>query len=58
MYGRVVLTAGGGASNETWMRMRSRMLGVEVGVSAQGEASYGAARLALQGATKYPDLSS
>jgi sugar (pentulose or hexulose) kinase len=41
-----VLTAGGGAANPAWTAIRARVLGVEVGPSPQGEASYGAALLA------------
>mmetsp|Transcript_2815 Transcript_2815/g.7917 ORF Transcript_2815/g.7917 Transcript_2815/m.7917 type:complete len:358 (+) Transcript_2815:835-1908(+) len=49
---RRVLTAGGGAANPTWTTMREKLLGVEVGVSPQGEASVGAALLARQGARR------
>ena len=42
-----VLTAGGGAANETWAGIRARVLGVEdVGPAVNGEAAYGAALLA------------
>lgn len=45
-----VFTAGGGAKNQKWEEMRSGLLGVPVAASRQGEAAYGAALLALQGA--------
>jgi len=41
-----VITAGGGAANIQWMRMRQRILGVQVSQASNGEASYGAALLA------------
>ncbi len=41
-----VFTAGGGAENECWMRVRSRLLGVPVVRSVQTEAAYGTALLA------------
>ncbi|MGA9992526.1 MAG: FGGY-family carbohydrate kinase [Thiobacillaceae bacterium] len=44
-----VMTAGGGAKNETWRRIRQRALGVPVEVSAHTEAAYGAATLARLG---------
>ena len=44
-----VYTAGGGAKNAVWTRMRSRHLQVPVTVSTQVEAAYGTALLALQG---------
>lgn len=43
---RGVVTCGGGAHNESWRRLRERLLGVPVGIAAQAEAAYGAARLA------------
>lgn len=42
-------TAGGGAKNDVWMRIRSRHLGLDVERSPQAEAAYGSATLALQG---------
>lgn len=42
-----VFTAGGGARNETWRRIRERYLGVPVLVAEHTEAAYGAARLAM-----------
>ncbi len=44
-----VLTAGGGANNETWRRIRHKALGVPVKVSEHAEAAYGAATLARLG---------
>lgn len=49
---RRVMTAGGGAKNETWGKMRERILGVPVGTAAHAEAAYGSALLCLsRGAT-------
>ncbi|MFZ3016879.1 MAG: FGGY-family carbohydrate kinase [Gallionella sp.] len=42
---RAVVTNGGGAKNETWRKLRERLLGVPVGTAAQQEAAYGCARL-------------
>ncbi|EFJ40231.1 hypothetical protein VOLCADRAFT_40978, partial [Volvox carteri f. nagariensis] len=47
---REVLTAGGGAVNPKWTAIRQRLLGVPVRPAAHGEACYGAALLARQGA--------
>ena len=44
-----VLTAGGGARNATWLKMRERILGCPVVAARQAEAAYGAALLALRG---------
>ncbi|WP_448598451.1 FGGY-family carbohydrate kinase, partial [Thermoleptolyngbya sp.] len=41
-----VLTAGGGAQNQVWTTVRSRLLQVPVKPSPQTEAAYGTARLA------------
>ncbi len=41
-----VYTAGGGAQNQAWTKLRSRYLGVSISPSAQTEAAYGTARLA------------
>jgi D-ribulokinase len=41
-----VYTAGGGAQNPVWTRLRQQRLGVEVGRAIQVEAAYGAAILA------------
>ncbi|KAJ8450923.1 hypothetical protein Cgig2_032548 [Carnegiea gigantea] len=46
-----VLTAGGGAKNECWTKIRERVLGLPVSRAAQTEAAYGAALLALKGAS-------
>jgi sugar (pentulose or hexulose) kinase len=43
-----VLTCGGGASNDTWTRLRRRLLGVEVAPAQSPDAAVGVARLALQ----------
>ncbi|MBF2086764.1 FGGY-family carbohydrate kinase [Thermoleptolyngbya sp. C42_A2020_037] len=43
---REVLTAGGGAQNEAWTNVRSRLLQVPVIPSPHTEAAYGTARLA------------
>ena len=43
-----VFTAGGGAKNDKWMLMRSRMLGVSVSRAANVDASFGAAVLAVR----------
>lgn len=45
-----VYTAGGGAVNAKWTAIRARELGVPVRASANGDASYGAALLAMRGA--------
>jgi sugar (pentulose or hexulose) kinase len=46
---REVMTAGGGASNTAWTRIREQMLGVPVSAAPNTEAAYGAARLAMLG---------
>ncbi|MFZ5558332.1 MAG: FGGY-family carbohydrate kinase, partial [Pseudomonadota bacterium] len=46
---RRVQTAGGGAQNPAWTRIRGRRLGVPVSRAAHTEAAYGAARLARDG---------
>jgi sugar (pentulose or hexulose) kinase len=43
-----VRTAGGGAKNEVWTRMRGRILGVPTAKAEETEAAYGAALLALK----------
>lgn len=48
---RRVLTAGGGAGNRTWQRLRHRLLGVPVDRARQDEAAYGAALIARRGYT-------
>ncbi|XP_059654086.1 D-ribulose kinase [Cornus florida] len=45
-----VYTAGGGAKNEKWTKIRERVLGLPVSRALQTEAAYGAALLALRGA--------
>ncbi len=44
-----VETAGGGAKNTAWTRIRERLLGVPVARAAHTEAAYGAALLAREG---------
>jgi sugar (pentulose or hexulose) kinase len=44
-----VISAGGGAKNETWATIRAKQLGVPVSAAKHGDAAYGAARLARQG---------
>ena len=44
-----VESAGGGAQNDVWTRIRQRLLGVPVSRAAHTEAAYGAALLAQQG---------
>ncbi len=44
-----VETAGGGAHNPAWTRIRERLLGVPVARATHTEAAYGAARLARDG---------
>ena len=46
-----VFTAGGGSKNEKWTKIRERVLGLPVSRALQTEAAYGAALLALRGAT-------
>ena len=48
-----VYTAGGGAQNEAWRRLRQRRLGVKIAVALQTEAAYGTAKLALNGLGKF-----
>jgi sugar (pentulose or hexulose) kinase len=45
-----VFTAGGGAKNEKWTKIRERVLGLPVSRAKQTEAAFGAALLALKGA--------
>ncbi len=49
-----VATAGGGARNNAWRRIRERRLGVPVGNAIQQDAAYGAARLAHYGSELFP----
>ncbi|KAJ1694885.1 hypothetical protein LUZ63_011583 [Rhynchospora breviuscula] len=45
-----VFTAGGGAKNGTWRKIRERVLGLPVHKAIQTEAAFGAALLAMKGA--------
>uniref|UniRef100_A0A803LPC4 D-ribulose kinase n=1 Tax=Chenopodium quinoa TaxID=63459 RepID=A0A803LPC4_CHEQI len=45
-----VFTAGGGAKNDKWTKIRERVLALPVSRAVQTEAAYGAALLALKGA--------
>ncbi|XP_058098678.1 D-ribulose kinase isoform X2 [Magnolia sinica] len=45
-----VFTAGGGAKNKQWIKIRERVLGLPVSRAMNTEAAYGAALLALRGA--------
>ncbi|KAI4297651.1 hypothetical protein L6164_037533 [Bauhinia variegata] len=44
-----VFTAGGGAKNDKWIKIRERVLGLPVSSAIQTEAAYGAALLAFKG---------
>ncbi|CAJ2679361.1 unnamed protein product [Trifolium pratense] len=44
-----VFTAGGGAKNEKWTKIRERVLGLPVSRADQTEAAYGTALLAIKG---------
>ena len=46
---RAIVTAGGGAKNPVWMKIRSRLTGVPISVATHTEAAYGAALLARNG---------
>ena len=46
-------TAGGGADNPAWTRIRQRLLGVPVSRAARTEAAYGAALLARDGSQRF-----
>ncbi len=48
-----VMTAGGGAQNQAWNKIRARVLGVPVQPSPHPEAAYGAALLAFRGLSPY-----
>jgi len=50
-----VFTAGGGAKNPAWRKIRERVLGLPVHQAMQTEAAYGAALLALKSASKPAD---
>ncbi len=47
-YPRQIISSGGGARNETWRRMRRRILHVPVAIAENPEAAYGTALLAAQ----------
>ena len=49
-----VYTAGGGAKNSVWSKMRERYLQVPVVTPVHMEAAYGAALLAMRGLGKEP----
>ncbi|XP_023641006.1 uncharacterized protein LOC17889870 isoform X1 [Capsella rubella] len=51
-----VFTAGGGAKNNKWIKIRQRVLGLPVKKAIQTEASYGASLLALKGAKQNREL--
>lgn len=53
-----VLTAGGGAANSTWREIRQLALGIPVESAQQTEAAFGAARLAREGKTVFPEARS
>ncbi|CAA0807661.1 xylulose kinase-1 [Striga hermonthica] len=46
-----IFTAGGGSKNEKWIEIRERVLGLPVRKALQTEAAYGAALLAMKGAS-------
>ncbi len=50
---RRVETAGGGAQNPVWTRIRQRLLGVSVSRAAHTEAAYGSALLARDGSRRF-----
>ncbi|CEM37977.1 unnamed protein product [Vitrella brassicaformis CCMP3155] len=52
---RRVFTAGGGAQNDVWRRMRERMLGVPVIRSEHTDSAYGAALLAKRALDRLSD---
>ena len=54
---RQVETAGGGARNPAWTRIRQRLLGVQVARAVHAEASYGAALLARDGLQRFASIS-
>jgi sugar (pentulose or hexulose) kinase len=51
---RSVTSAGGGAKNPAYARIRNRLLGVPVSQAVQDEACYGSARLARLGRSLFP----
>lgn len=46
---KTIVSAGGGAKNPAWMKIRSRLTGVPITVATHAEAAYGAALLAMNG---------
>jgi sugar (pentulose or hexulose) kinase len=46
---KTIITAGGGARNPIWMKIRSRLTSVPISVATYTEAAYGAALLARNG---------
>lgn len=52
-----VETAGGGAQNPAWTRIRERLLGVPVAPAGHTDAAYGAARLARDGLRLFETVS-
>ncbi|MHB1188027.1 FGGY-family carbohydrate kinase [Thiobacillus sp.] len=54
---RQVETAGGGARNPAWTRIRQRLLGVQVSRAVHTQASYGAALLARDGLQRFASIS-
>ena len=51
-----IYTAGGGAKNPTWTKIRQQYLPVSIYISQQQEAAYGAALLAQSGTRSHPDI--
>ncbi|MHB1245664.1 MAG: FGGY-family carbohydrate kinase [Sulfuriferula sp.] len=49
-----VISAGGGSKNEAWRQIRKNLLGVRIETAQQGEAAFGAARLAQAGVELLP----
>ena len=49
-----VVTSGGGAGNETWGKIRQRMLGIPVSAASHGEPAHGSALIALRGTSREP----
>ena len=52
-----VETAGGGARNPAWTRIRQRLLGVPVACAVHTQAAYGAALLARDGVRRFDPIS-
>ena len=51
-----IYTAGGGANNPTWTKIRQQYLPVPISISTHQEAAYGAALLAQSGASSHPGI--